>query len=116
MSIRNRLNKLYRAYHTPAHERVFQKRAFFDPFMVPDFENHLRSSGVEHLMLAGLYGDVFVDATARSGFQKGFWISVMQECVSNLYSRLRDWQNFAGEVYGARILSMKTLEGPKAKF
>ena len=97
------------------HERVFQKRALFDPFMVPDFENHLRSNGVEHLMLAGLYGDVCVDATARSGFQKGFWISVMQGCVGNLHSRLEDWQIFAGEVYGARMLSVETLEGPKAK-
>ena len=56
--------------------------------MVPDFENHLRSNGVEHLMLSGLYGDVCVDATARSGFHKGFWISVMQGCVGNLHSRV----------------------------
>ena len=96
-------------------ERVFQKRALFDPFMVPDFESHLRRKRVEHLMLAGLYGDVCVDATARSGFQKGFWITVMQGCVGNLHSRLKDWQKFVGEVYGARMLSIETLEGPKAR-
>ena len=97
-------------------ERVFQKRALFDPFMIPDFETHLRSSGVEHLMLAGLYGDVCVDAAARSGFQKGFWISVMQGCVGNLFSTLEDWQKYAGMVYGARVLSVETFEGPKANF
>lgn len=91
-------------------ERVFNKTSLFDPFMVPGFEEYLRGKGIQHLILAGLYGDVCLDATARSGFQKGFWISVASGCVGNLHSRLRDWERFAGEVYGAKILSLEELE------
>lgn len=91
-------------------ERVFDKHSLFDPFLVPDFETYLGAKGIQHLILAGLYGDVCLDATARSGFQKGFWISVMQGCVGTLHSRLEDWQKFASEVYGAKMLSMGEFE------
>ena len=91
-------------------ERVFDKYSLFDPFMLPDFEEYLRGKGIEHLILAGLYGDVCLDSTARSGFQKGFWISVVEGCVGNLHSRLDDWQRYASEVYGANVLSLEELE------
>ena len=91
-------------------ERVFHKYSLFDPFMLLDFETYLRAKGISHLMLAGLYGDVCVDSTARSAFQKGFWISVVEGCVGNLHSHLGDWQRFAGEVYGAKILPLEELE------
>lgn len=87
-------------------ERVFDKRSLFDPFMVPDFEKYIRVKGIQHLILAGLYGDVCVDATARSAFQRGLWISIVEGCVGNLDSRLSDWENFAGKVYGAKMLSL----------
>ena len=61
-------------------------------------------------MLAGLHTDVCLDSTACSGFQKGFWISVVRGCVGALHSRLEDWQRFAGEVYGARMLSLEEME------
>lgn len=64
-------------------------------------------------MLAGLYGDVCLDSTARSGFQKGFWISVVKGCVGNLHSNLGDWERFAGEVYGAKMLPLEELEAWK---
>lgn len=110
-------------------ERVFDKHSIFDPFMVQNFETYLRGKGIQHLILAGLYGDVCVDATARSGFQKGFYISLVEGCVGNLHSRLEDWQRFAHAVYGARMLPLEQLEtckggeeadagkweGPKAK-
>ncbi|CAD6577517.1 MAG: hypothetical protein ASARMPREDX12_008928 [Alectoria sarmentosa] len=90
-------------------ERVFDKRSLFDPFMVQDFETYLRGKGIQHLILAGLYGDVCLDSTARSGFQKGFWISVVKGCVGNLHSSLGEWERFAGEVYGAKMLSLEEL-------
>lgn len=91
-------------------ERVFHKYSVFDPFMLLDFEPYLRGKGISHLILAGLYGDVCVDSTARSAFQKGFWISVVEGCVGNLHCHLGDWQRFAGEVYGAKMLSLEELE------
>ncbi|CAF9935007.1 MAG: hypothetical protein ALECFALPRED_006211 [Alectoria fallacina] len=94
-------------------ERVFEKPSLFDPFMIPDFETYLRGKGIEHLILAGLYGDVCLDSTARSGFQKGFWISIMKGCVGNLHLSLEDWERFAREVYGAKMLSLKEFETSK---
>lgn len=91
-------------------ERVFDKYSLFDPFLLPDFEKYLRGKEIEHLILAGLYGDVCLDSTARSGFQKGFWISVVEGCVGNLHSRLDDWQRYASEVYGANVISLEELE------
>ena len=91
-------------------ERVFDKYSLFDPFMVPGFEAYLTGNRIEHLILVGLYGDVCLDSAARSGFQKGFWISVVEGCVGNLHSRLDDWQRYAGEVYGAKMLSLEELE------
>ncbi len=94
-------------------ERVFEKYSLFDPFMVPGFETYLKEQGIQHVMLAGLYGDVCLDSTARSGFQKGFWISVVKGCVGNLHSNLGDWERFAGEVYGAKMLPLEELEAWK---
>ena len=91
-------------------ERVFDKYSLFDPFMLPDFEKYLRGKAIEHLILTGFYGDVCLDSTARSGFQKGFWISVVEGCVGNLHSRLDDWQRYASEVYGADVISLQELE------
>ena len=91
-------------------ERVFDKYSLFDPFLLPDFEKYLRGKEIEHLLLAGLYGDVCLDSTARSGFQKGFWISVVDGCVGNLHLRLDDWQRYASEVYGADAISLEELE------
>ena len=91
-------------------ERVFDKFSIFDPFMIPNFETYLRGKGIQHLILAGLYGDVCIDAAARSGFQEGFWISVAKGCVGNLHLRLGDWERFAEKVYGAKTLSLEELE------
>ncbi len=62
-------------------------------------------------MLAGLYGDVCVDATARSGFQKGFWISVVRGGVGMLYGGLGEWERFVGRVYGGRVVGVEDLMG-----
>lgn len=103
-------------YVTPAagpqgNELVFTKMALFDPFLLPDFETCLRKSGIQHLVLVGLYGDVCLDATARSGFQRGFWISVVKGCVGTLRTRLDEWEAFVKEVYGARVLEVEALVG-----
>ncbi len=88
-------------------EAVFEKWSFFDPFMVAGFEAYLQQKGIRHLILVGLYGDVCIDTTARSAFQKGFWVSVVDGCIGNLHLSLRDWEDFAGKVYGARILQVE---------
>ena len=92
-----------------SNESVFEKPCLFDPFLVPAFEKHLKEHQIQHLVLAGLYGDVCIDAAARSGFQKGYRISIVQGCVGNLHSQLADWEAFANKVYGARLLSVEDM-------
>lgn len=92
-----------------SNERVFEKPCVFDSFMVPAFDQYLKDKRFQHLKLAGLYGDVCIDATARSGFQKGYRISVVQGCVGTLHLRLTDWQNYARKVYGARMVSLDDM-------
>ncbi|KAE8157646.1 hypothetical protein BDV40DRAFT_304931 [Aspergillus tamarii] len=44
--------------------RVFDKKALIDTFLVPEFSEYVSKQGFEHLVLAGLYSDICVDATA----------------------------------------------------
>jgi nicotinamidase-related amidase len=52
-----------------AGERVFDKRAQFDPFLDGGFSQYVARRGFEHLMIVGLYADICVDATLRGAFQ-----------------------------------------------
>lgn len=54
-------------------ERVFDKKAVYDPFLVPEFERHIHQSSFQHLTIVGLYADVCVDATTRGGISA--WIN-----------------------------------------
>ncbi|MEU3980470.1 isochorismatase family cysteine hydrolase [Streptomyces sp. NPDC026672] len=84
-------------------EQVFTKRACFDAFLAEGFERHLRERGVEHLALAGLFADVCVDTTARTAFQKGFHVTVLQDCTAALHTPLDQTLRFMSRVYGARV-------------
>ena len=86
-------------------ERVFDKKAAFDAFLCEGFERHLRDRGYEHLVLVGLYGDVCVDATARTAFQKGFYTTVVEDCVATIYTERGSCLAFMERVYGARLVT-----------
>ena len=96
-------------------ERVFTK-SVYDAFLAPEFESYVRDRGIRHLVLAGLYGDVCVDATARSGFQRNLWISVVEGCVGNLHLRLGDWKALARNVYGARMVGVESFATEKGEW
>ncbi|KAF7181546.1 hypothetical protein CNMCM7691_000765 [Aspergillus felis] len=95
-------------------EQVFNKKALFDPFLVPEFSEYIAKQGFEHLMLAGLYSDVCVDATARTAFQKGLWVTVVEDCTAALHSNQSDHLMFMEKVYGARIMRAAALFGLEA--
>ncbi|GIK00356.1 hypothetical protein Aspvir_004379 [Aspergillus viridinutans] len=95
-------------------EQVFNKNALFDPFLVPEFSEYIAKQGFEHLMLAGLYSDVCVDATARTAFQKGLWVTVVEDCTAALHSDQSDHLRFMEKVYGARVMKAAALFGMKA--
>lgn len=87
-------------------ERVFDKKALFDPFLVPEFSAYVDEQKFEHLVLAGLYSDVCVDATARTAFQKGLWVSVVEDCTLALHSNQNTHLEYMEKVYGARTLKV----------
>ena len=94
-------------------ERVFDKRARFDAFLSPGFEAYLKERGYEHLVLLGLYCDVCVDTTARTAFQKGFYVTVVEDCTLGLHFPVGEWKRFASMVYGTRVLTWEKLVGMK---
>lgn len=96
-----------------ATERVFDKPALFDPFLAHGFEAYLRDQGHEHLLLAGLYADVCVDATARTAFQKGWFVTVVADCVVGLHRETGECVEFMRRVYGARVVGAEELVGMK---
>jgi nicotinamidase-related amidase len=86
-------------------EPVFTKAAQFDAFLCEGFEEHLRLRGIGHLVLAGLYTDVCVDSTARTGFQKGWHVTLLTDCTAGLHLPADQSQQFMSRLYGARLLS-----------
>ena len=92
-----------------AGERIFDKRAVFDTFLAEGFERYLHERGYEHLVIAGLYVDVCIDATARTAFQKGFWVTVVEDCTASLHLEIEVSLKFIKRVYGARVVLCEKL-------
>ena len=86
-------------------EPVFNKEAVFDAFLCDAFATYLKQHGFEHLLLAGLYGDVCVDSIARTAFQKGLYLTIISDCVGMLHLPGSSWLKFARTVYGARVVT-----------
>jgi nicotinamidase-related amidase len=86
-------------------EHVFTKAAHFDAFLCEGFEEHLRLRRVGHLAFAGLYTDVCVDSTARTGFQKGWHVTLLTDCTASLHLPADQIQQFMARFYGARLLT-----------
>lgn len=86
-------------------EQVFNKEAVFDAFMCDGFAAYLKQQEFEHLVLAGLYGDVCVDSIARTAFQKGLYLTIISDCVGMLHIPGSSWLKFARMVYGARVVT-----------
>ncbi|TPR11406.1 Alg9-like mannosyltransferase family protein [Aspergillus niger] len=92
-------------------ERVFDKKALLDPFLVPEFTAYLKEQGFEHLVLAGLFSDVCIDSTARTAFQKGLRVTVVEDCTTALHSKQADHLQFMTKLYGARVSKLTELVG-----
>ena len=86
-------------------ERVFNKQAHFDAFLCDGFERYLVEGGYEHMILLGVYCDVCLDSTARTAFQKGYYITVVSDCTTTLHLPLQDSLAFMERLYGARIIT-----------
>ncbi|KAJ6043684.1 hypothetical protein N7499_006103 [Penicillium canescens] len=90
-----------------AYDRIFDKKAYFDPFLAPDFERF--ASRFEHFVVVGLFVDICVDAAVRGAFQRGLWTTVVRECTAGLH--LPEEQSFAylQAVYGCDVVGIDHL-------
>ncbi|KAL2864491.1 Isochorismatase-like protein [Aspergillus lucknowensis] len=89
-----------------AHERVFDKKAQFDPFLSTEFEKFVTQ--FDQLVVVGLFLDVCVDATVRGAFQRGLLTRVVRECTAALHLPKERVLGFMEAVYGSEVV---TLEG-----
>ena len=90
-------------------EHVFNKQAHFDAFLSDEFERYLVERGYEHLVLLGVYCDVCLDSTARTAFQKGYYITVVSDCTTTLHLPFQNSLAFIERLYGARIITHDKL-------
>lgn len=101
--------ELFPPLRPETNERVFDKHAVYDGFLCPDFEPYLKMRGFQHLIFVGLYGDVCVDSTARTAFQKGYFLTVISDCTATLHVPVSDCLEFMKRTYGARLLTHDRL-------
>lgn len=80
----------------------------YDAFTNPELENYLREEGINTLILVGGSSDVCVDSTARTGFQKGFFIIAVEDCLVSLGDRKKDIEFFK-KYYDAKIVKHQDL-------
>lgn len=83
-------------------EKVLIK-ALYDPFLDTEIESTLEALGVQRLVLAGVFADVCVDATARTAFQKGLDVSVVADATLGLEGPTADALAFMKRYYGAGV-------------
>jgi nicotinamidase-related amidase len=65
-----------------ADEKRFRKQSF-DGFLVPDFSRHLHSNGKRFLFIAGLVTSVCVLFTAASAAQRGYLVTLVEDCCAD---------------------------------
>lgn len=85
-------------------EQIFKKYAHFDAFLCAGFEEYLKQKGIEELVFAGVYSDVCLDSTARTAFQKGYYITVIRDCTTSLHLDFEASLAFMKRVYGAELI------------
>ncbi len=76
----------------------------YDAFIGTELETHLRARGIDHLVIAGVFTDVCVDALARTAFQKGFRVSVVADATLPLERAQDDALAFMTRFYDATIV------------
>ena len=95
---------------SPADEDdVFEKR-FYDAFYETGLDQHLRSLGVDRLILTGLHTNMCVRHTAASAFFKGYEIVVPKDCVDAFSEEAHEeGLEYLESVYNAEITIAEDL-------
>jgi nicotinamidase-related amidase len=87
-------------------ERVVVKSGY-DGFLGTRLERELRMRGVERLFITGVFTDVCVDALARSAYQLGFEVVVVDDATLPLQQGQAESLAFMERFYGARVLDLR---------
>lgn len=94
---------------------VFEKR-FYDAFHETGLDAHLRSLGVDRVVLTGLHTNMCVRHTAASAFFRGYDVVVPSDCV-NAFSEAehRGGLDYLEDVYGADLSTAEELAADWAR-
>lgn len=87
---------------------VVVKRGY-DAFLGTTLERELRRRGVERLVLTGVFSDVCVDALARSAYQLGFELVVVEDGTLPLEREQSACLSFMQRFYAARVLNAEAV-------
>jgi nicotinamidase-related amidase len=92
-----------------ASDDVFEKR-FYDAFHETGLDAHLRSLGVDRIVVTGLHTNMCARHTSASAFFNGYDVAVPADCV-DAFSEDEHQQGleYLEEVYGAEITTAADL-------
>lgn len=96
------------AVQPAADELVFEKHTY-DVFLEEGFQAYLAARGIRHLLIAGVFTDVCVDALARTAYQKGYEVTIVSDATLALTRPLQDALQFMEQFYGARVRPIQAL-------
>ncbi|ELY47505.1 cysteine hydrolase family protein [Natronorubrum sulfidifaciens] len=98
-----------------ADDHVFEKR-FYDAFFETGLDQHLRSLGVDRLVITGLHTNMCVRHTSATGFFNGYEIVVPEDCTDAFTEdEYEDGLDYLARVYNAdRTTASDLIEEWKA--
>lgn len=96
----------------PAADELIFEKSGYDVFLEDGFQAYLFARGIRHLLIAGAFADVCVDALARTAYQKGYEVTIVSDATLALTRPLEDALQFMEQFYGARVRPMRAL-GPE---
>ena len=80
--------ELYRM--EPREGEHFVEKHCFDAFHETRLDELLRSLGIQTIVCTGVVTNVCVESTLRSGFFRGYYVVVPQDCVGGPFKELHD--------------------------
>ncbi|ADJ15395.1 cysteine hydrolase family protein [Halalkalicoccus jeotgali] len=90
---------------------VFGKR-FYDAFHGTGLDEHLRSLGVDRVVVTGLHTNMCARHTSASAFFRGYDIAAPADCLDAFSAEAHEnGMEYLEEVYGAEVTDAETLVG-----
>ncbi len=80
----------------------------YDAFVGTELEARLVALGVRHLIVGGVFSELCVDAIARTGFQKGYRVSVVSDATMPLERAADEVLGFMQRYYDVAIVTAAT--------